>query len=51
VEQLNLDAGYDPIHVGPIDRAAAQEAVVSIVFSISEGMGEFVYRMAPLEQI
>lgn len=51
VEQLNLDAGYDPIYVGPIERAASQEAVVTIVFSISEGMGEFVYRMAPIEQI
>jgi predicted dinucleotide-binding enzyme len=51
VEQLNRDAGYDPIYVGPIDRAAAQEALVTIVFYVSEGMGEFVYRMAPIEQI
>ena len=51
VEQLNHDAGYDPIYLGPIDRAAAQEAVVSIVFSISEEMGQFVYRMAPIERI
>jgi hypothetical protein len=25
--------------------------MVTIVFYISEGMGEFVYRMAPIEQI
>jgi hypothetical protein len=51
VEQLNRDAGYDPISIGPIDRAAAQEAVVTIVFYVSEGMGEFVYRMAPIDEI
>jgi len=51
VEQLNRDAGYDPIYVGPIERAAQQEALVTIVFYISEGMGQFVYRMAPIEQI
>ena len=51
VEQLNRDAGYDPIYVGPIERAAAQEAMVTIVFAISQEMGEFVYRMAPIERL
>jgi predicted dinucleotide-binding enzyme len=51
VEALNRDAGYDPIYVGPIERAAAQEAMVTIVFAISQEMGEFVYRMAPIEQL
>jgi predicted dinucleotide-binding enzyme len=51
VERLNRDAGYDPIYVGPIDQAGAQEALVSIVFAIGQGMGEFVYRMAPIERI
>ena len=51
VEQLNRDAGYDPIYVGPIDRAASQEALVTIIFDIGRGMGEFVYRMAPIEQL
>jgi predicted dinucleotide-binding enzyme len=51
VERLNRDAGYDPIYVGPIDQAGAQEALVSIVFAIGQGMGEFVYRMAPIEKI
>lgn len=51
VEQLNLDSGYDPVYAGPIENAAAQEALVNIVFAIAEGMGPFVYRMAPLEQL
>ena len=51
VERLNRDAGYDPIYVGPIERAAVQEALVTIIFDIGQGMGEFVYRMAPIESI
>jgi predicted dinucleotide-binding enzyme len=51
VEQLNRDAGYDPVYAGPIENAALQEGVVKIVFAISQGMGPFVYRMAPLEQL
>jgi predicted dinucleotide-binding enzyme len=51
VEQLNRDAGYDPVYTGPIENAALQEDVVKIIFAISQGMGPFVYRMAPLEQL
>jgi predicted dinucleotide-binding enzyme len=51
VEQLNRDAGYDPVYAGPIENAALQEGVVKIVFAISQGMGPFVYRMASLEQL
>ena len=51
VEQLNRDAGYDPVYAGPIENAALQEGMVKIVFAISEGMGPFVYRMAPLEEL
>jgi predicted dinucleotide-binding enzyme len=51
VEQLNRDAGFDPIHIGPLDRAAAQETVVTLIFDISQEMGEFVYRMAPIDQL
>jgi 8-hydroxy-5-deazaflavin:NADPH oxidoreductase len=51
VEQLNRDAGYDPVYAGPIENAAAQEAMVKIVIAIAEGMGQFVYRMAPLEEL
>jgi predicted dinucleotide-binding enzyme len=51
VEQLNRDAGYDPVYAGPIENAALQEGMVKIVFAISQGMGPFVYRMASLEQL
>jgi predicted dinucleotide-binding enzyme len=51
VEQLNRDAGYDPVYTGPIENAALQEGMVKIVLAISEGIGPFVYRMAPLEQL
>ena len=51
VEQLNRDCGYDPVYTGPIENAAAQEALVTIIFAIGQGLGPFVYRMAPLEQL
>jgi predicted dinucleotide-binding enzyme len=51
VEQLNRDAGYDPVYMGPIENAATQEAMVKIMFAVGEGMGPFVYRMAPPEQL
>jgi predicted dinucleotide-binding enzyme len=51
VEQLNRDAGYDPIYAGPLENAALQEDMVKIIFAISQGMGPFVYRMAPIELV
>jgi 8-hydroxy-5-deazaflavin:NADPH oxidoreductase len=52
VEQLNRDAGYDPVRVGGLEQAAAQEGLVDLVFAISQaGLGQFVYRMAPLKQL
>jgi 8-hydroxy-5-deazaflavin:NADPH oxidoreductase len=52
VERLNLDAGYDPVRVGGLEMAAAQEGMVEIVFAISQaGLAEFVYRMAPLDRL
>jgi 8-hydroxy-5-deazaflavin:NADPH oxidoreductase len=51
VEQLNRDAGYDPVWAGPLENAAAQEALVKIIFAIGEGLGPFVYRMAPVEEL
>jgi 8-hydroxy-5-deazaflavin:NADPH oxidoreductase len=52
VEQLNRDAGYDPVRVGGLDKAAAQERLVDLIFAISQaGLGQFVYRMAPLERL
>ena len=52
VERLNRDAGYDPVYTGPLESAAAQERILGLVFSIAEGgMGPYVYRMAPVDQL
>lgn len=52
VEQLNRDAGYEPIYAGPLDNAAAQEGFITLAFAINQGgLGPFVYRMAPPDQL
>jgi 8-hydroxy-5-deazaflavin:NADPH oxidoreductase len=51
VEQLNRDAGYEPVHAGPIENAAAQERFIPLIFAIENGMGPFVYRFAPIDQL
>ncbi|HEY0515843.1 MAG TPA: hypothetical protein VGD00_01870 [Solirubrobacteraceae bacterium] len=51
VEQLNRDAGYDPVHTGPLESAARQESLIDVIFAISEGLGPYVYRFAPIEQL
>jgi predicted dinucleotide-binding enzyme len=51
VERLNRDAGYEPVHTGPLESARAQEAMLGIVISASNDLGQFVYRMAPIEQL
>jgi 8-hydroxy-5-deazaflavin:NADPH oxidoreductase len=52
VERLNRDAGYEPVRVGSLDKAAAQENFIDIVFAIAQGgLGPFVYRMAPPEAL
>lgn len=51
-ERLILDAGYEPIYAGSLESAPMQEALLGLVFAISQaGMGPFVYRMAPLESL
>lgn len=48
VEQLNRDAGYEPIHAGGLENAALQESAVGLWFAVTQsGMGPFFYRMAP----
>ena len=48
VEQLNRDAGYEPIHAGGLENAALQEGFLGLWFAIVQsGMGPFFYRMAP----
>src|ERR671915_955762 len=37
VEQLNRDAGYEPIYTGPLENAAAQESFVHLTMGISQG--------------
>jgi 8-hydroxy-5-deazaflavin:NADPH oxidoreductase len=52
IEQLNRDAGYDPVYAGPLDNAAAQENFITLVFAINQGgMGPFLYRFAPPDQL
>jgi predicted dinucleotide-binding enzyme len=52
VEQLNRDAGYEPVYAGPLENAAAQERLIALVIAISRGgMGPFLYRMAPPDQL
>ena len=38
VEQLNRDAGYGPVRTGPLEKAAAQEALIGVIFGIAEGL-------------
>lgn len=52
VEQLNRDAGYDPIYAGALDKARLSEAALQFLFAIAQGgMGQFFYRMAPADQL
>jgi predicted dinucleotide-binding enzyme len=47
VEQLNRDAGYEPLHGGPLENARAQEDFLPVFFGISQQTGPCLYRMAP----
>jgi predicted dinucleotide-binding enzyme len=47
VEQLNRDAGYEPLHGGPLENARAQEDFVMIFGGIFNEIGPLLYRMAP----
>jgi predicted dinucleotide-binding enzyme len=53
VEQLNRDAGYEPVCAGPLKNAAMQEQFLPLVFAIAKegGRGQFFYRMAPPDQL
>jgi 8-hydroxy-5-deazaflavin:NADPH oxidoreductase len=52
VEQLNRDAGYEAVHAGPLDNAAAQERFIDLVFGINQaGLGLFLYRIAPPDRL
>ncbi len=47
VEQLNRDAGYEPLHGGPLENARAQEDFLAIWVGITNEIGPFLTRMAP----
>ena len=52
VEQLNRDAGYEPVYAGGLENAQAQEDALQIWFAINQGgVGPFLYRFAPPDQI
>jgi 8-hydroxy-5-deazaflavin:NADPH oxidoreductase len=52
VEQLIGDAGYEPLHAGGLENASVSEAFLRMIFAINQsGLGPFVYRMAPLDQL
>jgi 8-hydroxy-5-deazaflavin:NADPH oxidoreductase len=52
VEQLNRDAGYEPVYAGPLENAAAQENFLTLMFGINQGgMGAFFYRIAPPDRL
>ena len=51
VEQLNRDAGYEPVYAGSLENAALQENFLKLEFAINRGrLGRFSYRMAPPDQ-
>ena len=52
VEQLNRDAGYEPVYAGPLENAALQENFLRLIFAVNQGgLGRFFYRMAPPDRL
>jgi predicted dinucleotide-binding enzyme len=52
VEELNRDAGYEPVHAGGLENARAQEGALRLWFAINQGgLGPFLYRMAPADEL
>jgi 8-hydroxy-5-deazaflavin:NADPH oxidoreductase len=51
VEQLNRDAGYDPVYAGGLDKTAVQEQGIALIFAISQASGPYFYRMAPPDEL
>jgi 8-hydroxy-5-deazaflavin:NADPH oxidoreductase len=52
VEQLNRDAGYEPIAAGGVENAPLLEGFLALLFAISRaGLGQFFYRVAPPEEL
>jgi predicted dinucleotide-binding enzyme len=51
VEQLNRDAGYDPVYAGGLENARVQEDAIALIFAISQASGPSFYRIAPPERL
>lgn len=52
VSQLSLDAGFEAVRLGDLRSAAVQESLAGTLIAIAQsGLGEFVYRMAPPDQL
>ena len=52
VEQLNRDAGYEPIYAGGLENAAVLESSTGLMFAIAQGgLPQFFYRMTPPGQL
>jgi 8-hydroxy-5-deazaflavin:NADPH oxidoreductase len=51
VEQLNRDAGYEPVYAGGLENARMQEDSIALLFSIVQaGAGRVFYRIAPPDE-
>jgi 8-hydroxy-5-deazaflavin:NADPH oxidoreductase len=46
VEQLNRDAGYEPVYMGPIENASALEAMNEGIDAIAREIGPYFFRIA-----
>jgi predicted dinucleotide-binding enzyme len=45
-EQLIVDAGFDPVYAGGLDRARALEDIVTdVLFAVAQDRGPFLYRI------
>jgi predicted dinucleotide-binding enzyme len=51
VEQLNRDAGYEPVYAGGMDKTAVQEQGIALIFAISQASGPYFYRLAPPDEL
>jgi predicted dinucleotide-binding enzyme len=51
VEQLNRDAGYEPVFAGGLENASVQEQGLALIFAVSQASGPFFYRMAAPEDL
>jgi 8-hydroxy-5-deazaflavin:NADPH oxidoreductase len=47
VEQLNRDAGFEPVRAGGLENARAQEDLLGLIGAIGEEQGRSFYRFAP----